>query len=357
MLRLSAEVMAPQPQSDSEEEEEEEESERPIIHEANRDSIRAQLFSACASGDRIRVRLLLENGGSPTTPMNGVSPHDVAMFFEHGVVAKELLAHALRQKFPLHDIVHIRNIAARARSVEEASALLLSDTESGDASDTSPPALLWPRSMLLWPRPPQTVTLEANEVQELERKQSQMEEERRQALAGAAAKAREEDEQRQIQLAARLRARIVIEEVAKGVFKKDDVESLWALQPVGYVLHHCEKHAAGTTLLKLASSALPNVGLRTHFLLTLGADRTLKDKDGCTVLDLAAKAPKDEFALAVTQYIASAKSALRARLRRVFIVAYRFHETLQEVALRPGYSGFKRCRANFEGHAIAYDQL
>lgn len=286
--------------------------------------------------------------------MNGVSPYEMAMFFEHHVIAKELLSHALRQLFPLHDIVLIRNIAAKATSVEEASALVLNDAEAVDASDTSSPALL-PKDPMLRPRPPQTVRLKASQVRELERKQAQMEEARKQALATEAAKAREADEQRQLQLEAQLRTRVVLESVSKGSF--EEAQSLWALQPDGHRLKPPERLEAGTALLKLANSDLPDVGLRTNFLLTIGADRTIKDIDGCTVLDLAAKAPHDEFALAIGEYIASLKSALRARLRRVFIVAYRFHEVLQEVSLRPGYSGFKRCRDSFEGRAVTYDLL
>ncbi len=350
----SAECIAAQ-LSGSEEEEEECGSERPLMHVGQGDSMSAQLFSACASGDRVRVRSLLERGCSPTTPMNGVSPYDMAMFFEHHVIAKELLSHALRQLFPLHDIVLIRNIAAKATSVEEASALVLNDMEAVDASDTSSLALSPRDPMLLLPRPPQTVRLKASEVRKLERKQDQMEEARKQALATAAAKAREEDEQRQLRLEAQLRTRVVLEKVSNGDF--EEAQSLWALQPDGRVLQPHERGEAGTTLLKLANSALPDVGLRTQFLLTIGADRTIKDMDGCTVLDLAAKAPQDEFALAIREYIASLKSALRARLRRVFMVAYRFHEVLQEVSLRPGYSGFKRCRDSFEGRVVEYDLL
>ena len=329
-------------ESDSEEEPDERPPKLP-----KRRTIRAELFSACATGDRIKVRSLLENGVSPTAEINGVSPFDIAVFYDHSTCTKEILSFQLAELFPHHDRVLLRNVAARSSSIEDASARVL-DSEGATNVDPGSPHVLWPR-------PPQFVTLNASDVQEMQRKQAEIEEKRKQALVLAAAKAREKEERRQIMQTAQLRTRIALEKIEQGDF--EEIEPLWALQPAAYVLNTSERDAAGKVLLELARSDLPDVDRRAHFLLTIGANRTLKDASGCTVLDYAAKAPDDKFAVAVTEYIASAKRSLRNRLRRVFIVAFRFHEILQEVALRPGYSGYKRCRQHFEERAAAYDCL
>lgn len=207
------------------------------------------------------------------------------------------------------------------------------------------------RKFLLGRIPSQVVLLPANQVRALESRMSHVEEDRQQALRAASARALQEKVDRQLQIEAQLRTYILLEKVSKG--ELDELEPLLSLQPQCYVMQPREQDAAGEMLHKLVDvPPSPVIGECTKFLLKIGANRTLKDKKGLTAFDKACKSKSHgDFVQAVNEHVAAARCHLRHRMRRVFIVAYRFHEVLQEVALRPGYSGFKRCRESFEMHA------
>lgn len=76
-----------------------------------------------------------------------------------------------------------------------------------------------------------------------------------------------------------------------------------------------------------------------------------------TAVQLARLSGHEEFAnaLIAAEYVEPLKSELRRRLRRVMIIAYRFQQVFYVVSLRPGYSGFQRCRSTFEMNASIHD--
>ena len=94
-------------------------------------------------------------------------------------------------------------------------------------------------------------------------------------------------------------------------------------------------------------------------LLQLGAMRTSRGGSGGrkTAVQLARLSGHEEFAnaLIAAEYVEPLKSELRRRLRRVMIIAYRFQQVFYVVSLRPGYSGFQRCRSTFEMNASIHD--
>ena len=122
-----------------------------------------------------------------------------------------------------------------------------------------------------------------------------------------------------------------------------------------------QREQASKILFELASSPrTPSPSaVSCTTLLQLGAMRTSRGGSGGrkTAVQLARLSGHEEFAnaLIAAEYVEPLKSELRRRLRRVMIIAYRFQQVFYVVSLRPGYSGFQRCRSTFEMNASIHD--
>ncbi len=85
-------------------------------------------------------------------------------------------------------------------------------------------------------------------------------------------------------------------------------------------------------------------------LIDAGANPAIKDRCGDTPLIEARRRGHVQIAKMLDPLVAAARASLRARLRRVIFVAYRFHSALLSLCYRPGAgAGFKRARDEYEG--------
>ena len=114
----------------------------------------------------------------------------------------------------------------------------------------------------------------------------------------------------------------------------------------GFDVDATDEH--GRTALMVA--ALWNSIECAAVLIDAGANPAITDRCGDTPLIEARRRGHVQIAKLLEPLVAAARASLRARLRRVIFVAYRFYSALLSLCYRPGAgAGFKRARDEYEG--------
>ena len=135
----------------------------------------------------------------------------------------------------------------------------------------------------------------------------------------------------------------------------DDTEAITQMLIDGYDVNLIDDHGRSPLMIAALWAGPETVSV----LLQAGANMAIKDKDGDTPIKEVRKRGDPRNILPLIEIaIAENKAALRRRLRRVILFAYRFHEHLVSVWCRPGGGAFKRTRDEYEAASeVFYGRL